>query len=293
MLEDDGIGSIGRALAKVRSGNAEPSGGLVDSRRYDNTVGQRRFEYEDGIIARSVEASEQILRMAQPFVFSRKELDQQHIIHQKDKNTVVYSLLKDLRNRITLHRPGMGATVLVTSVSESSQSSLFAKNLAAIISADESRTSLLLETHPTKSKLYGDLEEVTGLCNFITEGITRVEDVIYPTGIPRMRVIPFGNSNFSDYEYLRTTRMRILVKDIIRRYPRERHTIIDAPAVDEVSDVELLNEYVDHIVVCVPYGEVSVVQLNKGLSKLDKNKLLGVVITDSPRIPRFFPKFMK
>jgi Mrp family chromosome partitioning ATPase len=87
--------------------------------------------------------------------------------------------------------------------------------------------------------------------------------------------------------------MRILIKDIIRRYPRERYTIIDAPAVDEVSDVELLNEYVDFIVVCVPYGEVSAIQLNKGLEKLDKNKLLGVVLTGSPRIPRFFPKFMK
>jgi Mrp family chromosome partitioning ATPase len=293
MSEDDGVGSIGRALAKVRSGGAQSSGALVDSSRYDNTIGQRRFEYEDGIIARSVEASEQILRMAQPFVFSKKELDQQHIIHQEDKNSSVYSLLKDLRNRITLQRQGMGATVLVTSVSESLQSSLFAKNLAAIISADESRTSLLLETHSTESRLYGDLDAVTGLCDFISEGITRVEDVIYPTGVARMRVIPFGNSDFSDYEYLRTTRMRILIKDIIRRYPRERYTIIDAPAVDEVSDVELLNEYVDFIVVCVPYGEVSASQLNKGLEKLDKNKLLGVVLTGSPRIPRFFPKFMK
>jgi hypothetical protein len=47
MSEDDGVGSIGRALAKVRSGGAQPSGALVDSSRYDNTIGQRRFEYED------------------------------------------------------------------------------------------------------------------------------------------------------------------------------------------------------------------------------------------------------
>ncbi len=293
MSENDGIGSIGQALEKIRSGQAQTSTALVDSSRHDNTIGQRRFEYEDGIIARNVEASGQILRMAQPFIFSKRELDQHHIIHQGDKNSTVYSLLKDLRNRITLHRPGMGSTILVTSVSNSPQSSLFAKNLAAIISADESRTSLLFETHPTESHLYGNLDAVTGLCDFITENITRVEDVIYPTGVPRMRIIPFGNATFPDYEYFRTTRMRILIKDIIRRYPRERHTIIDAPAVDEVSDVELLNEYVDHIVVCVPYGEVSVIQLNKGLSKLDRNKLLGVVITGSPRVPRFFPKFMK
>jgi Mrp family chromosome partitioning ATPase len=292
-MSDDGSGNIGRALEKVRGGNVQSAGALAESRQHDNTMGMRRFEYEDAIIARNVEASEQILRMAQPFVFTKKELDEQHIIYQEDKNAVAYSLLKDLRNRITLQRPGMGSTILVTSVSTSLQSALFARNLAAIISADESRTSLLLETHPTESRLYGSLDVVTGFYNFISEIVTRVEDVIYPTGVPRMRVIPFGNSDFPDYDYLRSTRMRVLIKDIIRRYPRERHTIIDAPAVDEVSDVELLNEYVDHIVVCLPYGRVSAVQLNKGLDKLDRNKLLGVVMTGSPRIPKFFPKFMK
>ena len=291
-MSDDNSGNIGRALEKVRGHNSNTQGVLVDS-RYDNTIGQRRFEYEDGIIARSVEAREQILRMAQPFVFSKEDLDEHHLIRQGDSNVVSHSLLKDLRNRITLQRPGMGATILLTSVSESSQSSLFARNLAAIISADESRTSLLLEAHCTRSELYGNLDNVTGLYNFINDEYTQVSDVIYPTGVPRMRIIPFGDSEFLGYEYLRSTRMRILVKDIIRRYPRERFTIIDAPPVNEVSDVELLNEYADHIVLSVPYGEVSSVQLSKALEKLDKNKLLGVVMTNSPRIPRLFPKFMR
>jgi Mrp family chromosome partitioning ATPase len=292
-MSDSNLGNIGRALEKIKGHDPHSAGALVGSSSNDNTIGQRRFEYEDSIIARSVEAREQIVRMAQPFIFSKKEIDQHHLITQGDKNVVAHSLLKDLRNRITLQRLGMGATVMVTSVSSSPQSPLFARNLAAIISADENRTSLLFETHPTGSKLHGDLDVVTGLCNFITEEITRVEDVIYPTGVPRMRVIPFGDLEFPGYEYLRSTRMRILMKDIIRRYPRERFTIIDAPAVDEVSDVELLNEYADYIVLTVPYGGVSSAQLNKGLSKLDKNKLLGVVMTSSPRIPRFFPKFMK
>ncbi|MGV6818505.1 MAG: hypothetical protein ACWA44_14710 [Thiotrichales bacterium] len=272
--------SFGRALMKV--GGSSQSTGLAES-RHDNTLSQRRFEYEDGIIVRSVEAREQISRMAQPFVFTRDQLAEQHIVTLDDPNDSAQLILKDIRNRITLARPGLGATTLVTSVGKSEQSSIFARNLAAIMAGDENRTSLLMEAQPSKAKLFGDVDNPIGLADYIGKDDCQVATIIHPTGIPRMRVIPFGSYEFMGYEYLRSTQMRILVKDVTRRYPRERFLVIDAPPVDQVADVELLNEYADFIVLFIPYGQVSEAKIKASLTKLDNEKLIGVVMGGAPR----------
>ncbi len=279
--------NIGRALEKIIGAEGEND---IAVPRYDNTIRQRRFEYEDGVIARSVEAREQIMRMAQPFVFSAEELDAQHIIVRGDHNPVAASLLKDLRNRVTLKKSGLGATVLVTSIGETSQSSYLARNLAATIASDESRTSLLLELKKTGSMLTKKESVPVSFSSFINDDAIPAGEVIHPTGVPRMRVIPFGDEEFLNYEYLRSTRTRILIKDVTRRYPRERFTIIDAPPIDDVSDVELLNEYADQIILCLPYGKISESKLKKGLLKIDKNKLLGTVLSGTPRMKRLSAK---
>lgn len=285
------MSNIGKALDKIV--NPENTGALTDT-RIDNTSRQRRFEYEDGVITRSVEATYQIQRMAQPFVFTKEELDKRHFLMQGDANAEPMVMLRDLRNRITLKNATLGATILVTSVSSDKEAGVLSRNLAAILAADESRTSLLLECKDKDDKLYGDeVEAPKGVFGYVSNDELTVQDVLLPTGIPRMRVIPFGGDHLLNYEFLRSTRMRILIKDITRRYPRERFTVIDAPPVDEVPDVELLNEYADYILLTVPYGKVSENQVKAAVAKLDSSKLLGVVMSDAPRVPSTFSKASK
>jgi Mrp family chromosome partitioning ATPase len=285
--------SFGRALKKVTGPGGGGDGAIVDT-RHDNTMRQRRFEYEDGIIVRSVEAREQIGRMYQPFVFTREQLLENHLIPEGDEtNEDTGLLLEDLRNRITLRRPGLGATVLVTSVSGEEQPPYFARNLAAVFARDENRTSLLVELQPTKGRLWGDAEAVAGLADFVSSDVMTAKDVIQPTGVPRMRIIPFGKTDTPGFDFIRSTRMRILVKDITRRYPRERFTILDAPPVDKVADVELLNEYADFTLLYVPYGKVSEGRIRKSLAKLDPEKFLGVVLCGLPRMPGFLAGMAK
>ncbi len=285
--------SFGRALKKVTGPGGGGDGAIVDT-RHDNTMRQRRFEYEDGIIVRSVEAREQIGRMYQPFVFTREQLLENHLIPEGDEvNEDTELLLEDLRNRITLRRPGLGATVLVTSVSGEEQPPYFARNLAAVFARDENRTSLLVELQPSKGRLWGDAENVAGLADFVSSDVMTAKDVIQPTGVPRMRIIPFGKFDTPGFDFIRSTRMRILVKDITRRYPRERFTILDAPPVDKVADVELLNEYADFTVLYVPYGKVSEGRIRKSIAKLDPEKFLGVVLGGLPRMPGFLAGMAK
>ncbi|MGF1642331.1 MAG: tyrosine-protein kinase family protein [Thiotrichales bacterium] len=273
--------NIGRALEKIIGQGFE---GAISDTRYDNTTRQRRFEYEDGVIARGLESKEQIKRMSQPFLFNREELVAHKIVHQGDYNTAALEVLQNLRNRIVIKNNGLGATTLVTSVGESDEPIFLARSLAAILSTDESKTSLLLELRETGSRLTGSRDEKPGLSDFVYDESRAVKDVLHPTGVPRTRIIPFGTHEFLGHEYLRSTRLRMLIKDITRRYPRERFSVIDAPAVDKVPDVELLNEYADQILLCVPYGRVSDKDIGHALSRLDKDKLIGTVVVGMPRM---------
>ena len=277
--------SFGRALKKVTSPGGD--GAIIDT-RHDNTTQQRRFEYEDGIIVRSVEAREQIARMYQPFVFSPEEMAENHLIVEGDElNQDTDLLLEDLRNRITLRRPGLGATILVTSVSGEKQPPYFARNLAAVFARDDNKTSLLIELQPTQGKLWGGDDEVPGVMDFISDETMTAKDVILPTGVPRMRITPCGKGSGQGSDFIRSMRMRILIKDVTRRYPRDRFTVLDAPPVDKVADVELLNEYADFSLLYVPYGKVSESRIRKSVAKLDAEKFLGVVLGGLPRMPQF------
>lgn len=279
---------IGQVLEKISE-----SQNISASQKGGGTIRRRRLEYEDGVIARSVEAREQIQRMSQPFTFSQEEMESQHLIYEQDNNELMRSLIKDLRNKITFKKPGLASSVLVTSIGETDQSSLLARNLAAVIAADENRTSLLLELWNTGAKLHGSDPLESGLAEFIERDEIQVGDILLPTGIRRMRVIPFGGTAYTNYEYMRATRLRILIKDVTRRYPRDRFTIFDAPPIDKVADVELLNEYANQVLVCIPYGKVSQTQIKKGLAKLDSKKLLGTILCGAPRMNKFSTSLAK
>ncbi len=286
------MSNIGKALEKIVKPEAESA--LISDPRVDNTSRQRRFEYEDGVITRNVEAAFQIQRMRQPFLFTPEELDERRFIQQGDTNNDVLIKLRDLRNKITLRNQTLGATVLVTSVCSNPESSILSRNLAAILASDDTRTSLIVECAESDQRLYGSqLEEnkVLGITDYVVGDRLTVEDIVLPTGIPRMRVIPFGSGEgVNGFDYFRSTRMRVLIKDVTRRYPRERFTVIDAPSLDEVPDVELLNEYADFVLLTVPYGQVSDQRVKAAVSAIDGSKLLGVVITGSPRTPGAFGK---
>ncbi len=281
--------NIGRVLEKIHADTALRDG----NGEQNHPQRQRRFDYEDGVVSRSVEAREQIRRMHQPFVFTNEEMDARHLVHEGDGNAEVSALLKELRNQITQSHPGLGATVLVTSVGAAEQSSVLARNLAAVLAADENHTSLLLELWDNDSRLTDDEHRTPGLSEFIDSDDLSVGDVIAPTGIRRMRTVPFGGVSFVNDEYLRAIRLRILIKDVTRRCPRDRFVIIDAPPIDRVLDVALLNEYADQIIVCLPYGKVSISEIRKGLGKLERDKLMGTVLCGAPRLKGFFERLAK
>jgi Mrp family chromosome partitioning ATPase len=278
------MSNIGKAIDRY-VGRQPGDNGSPD--RFYGSASQRKFEYEDQVVSKRYEAQKQISRMQQPRLFSQKELRRLRFVTSdlyKDEMRHPFSMV---RNRVTHNHAAKGGTVLVTSVVPDYGASVFCRNLAATIAQDESCTSLLLECKTTGDMLHlAENKQAPGLTDYIVDESLFVQDVIYPSGIERMRIIPFGNSGSATLDFLRSTRMRVLVKDVTRRY-RERFTVIDAPSVIKASDVELLNDYADQIILLVPYGKVTERQIAQSIGRFDREKFLGTVFVDLPPIPGF------
>lgn len=241
---------------------------------------QRGFEYEDRVTSRRLEASESIRRMYQPRLYNERELNSLRFVLADPDATDQRAALEELRNQVSQGSAAKGKTLLVTGATDSPAVSVLCRNLASLLVSDESVTALLVDLVNSKDQLQlSDSMQQPGVRDFINDESLLVKNVIYPTGIQRMRVIPTGSGLSPVSELIRTTRFRVLIKDITRRY-RERFTILIAPPVTKVSDVELLQEYSDQVILAVPYSDALKKDVIRAIHKLDKSKFLGSVLLD-------------
>ena len=163
-------------------------------------------------------------------------------------------------------------------------------NLAAAIAMDETKTSLLVDCNlsdPDLSRLaVSDKPEAAiGLKDYLQNNNCSVKDIIYPTGIPRLRLIPTGLKNIPMAEYFTSLRLHRLFDEIKQRYTR-RYIFVDAPPVSNDADARILAEVCDYVILVVPYGKVTEEQVLKAARAIGKEKLLGTVFNNEPRFPR-------
>jgi len=275
------MSNIGKAIDRF---TGKPLDGDYAGSKYTSKL-NKQFVYEDQIVSKRDESEQQIRSMRQPRLFSQKELTRLRFAHADFYDDDIRRPFKDVRNKIAVNHATKGRTVVVTSVVSDYSSTVFCRNLAATISHDVSCTSLLIECKKGKDKLYlTDESSTMGLTDYIDNDGLLVSDTIYPTGIARMRVIPFGNSYNSGSDFLRSTRMRVLVKEVSHRY-RERYTIIDAPAVSKASDIDLLNEYADQIILTIPYGKANEREISRAIKRFDAEKFLGTAFINVVPLP--------
>jgi len=168
----------------------------------------------------------------------------------------------------------------VTSVCSGGGSTHVASNLAASFSLDKSKTSLLIDANLYNpcldSLVIGDSE--VGLTDYLSDQSTRIDikDIVYATGIPRMRVIPIGGYSEAAAEYFSSRTMELFSEEVSRRYS-DRYILLDAPPILEASETQILIDIADLVILVVPYGKVTNEQIAEAVEKIDQSKLVGIV----------------
>lgn len=225
----------------------------------------------------------EIAKMAEPLLRGGSELAARRIIFPAMRDNRVKDAFRDLRMSVLQKTESGNAIVLVTSTMPDGGGSFVARNLAAAIAFDENRTALLLDCN-LREPAQDDLvvtDNPAGLTDFLRDQEVAVSDIIHPTGIPRLRVIPIGRNKDPGPEYFALLRMQKLFREIKQRY-RERFIVVDAPSVAASADVRMLAELCDLAIIVVPYASSTDAQLEAAIHSIGEQRVLGAVVNDEP-----------
>ncbi|MCB9478707.1 MAG: polysaccharide biosynthesis tyrosine autokinase [Deltaproteobacteria bacterium] len=184
---------------------------------------------------------------------------------------------RTLRTNIHFAHPGQPTTeILITSASPSEGKSTIVANLALTI-ANTGKKTLIVDCDLRKPNVHNffELSRDPGLTTIVT-GEKPWKDVVLPTQIENLFVIPSGPIPPNPTELLESQAMRDLVDDFRANFDM---ILIDSPPVVPVTDAAILSSYVKNTLMVVELGRSRASVVNRAIDLLGKvnTKLLGLV----------------
>ncbi len=221
---------------------------------------------------------EQIKNMKLPVLWSQEELYERKIIFTGMRQRDILNAFREVRIRLLKRSENDNMVVLVSSVASSGDSSRFSFNLAATFALDPHKTALYVDCNPYRGEaekyIVGDMG--AGLTQYLKDYNTPLKQIIYPSGVERLRVIPSGGSSETAAEFFNSKRMEVLVSEIKARYP-DRFIVLDAPSVQQSTEARILAKYCDHALLLVPFGKSVVDEVLAAVDAVGREKFAGLV----------------
>ncbi|MBU2863978.1 hypothetical protein KO489_09015 [Reinekea forsetii] len=220
--------------------------------------------------------SVQDIRNPNPMLVS--EMRRKKLVYSGMKNRAVLNAFRELRIKLIGNGDSGNIAVMMSSVDTNDSTIVTALNLAISFALDVKSSALLVDCNPYGTDLAdlvsSDLH--TGITDYMQSDAIKIEDIIYPSGIERVNVIPAGNNPASAVEQFSSQEMQNLLYELRNRYP-ERFIVLNAPPVLVSSEARVLTKYVDHTVLTVPYGKANLDSIEDSVDALGAENVSGVV----------------
>jgi non-specific protein-tyrosine kinase len=171
-----------------------------------------------------------------------------------------------------------GNTLMVTSVLPGEGKTTTAINLALIMAKEFQQTVLLVDCDLQQQDIHKRLGYPSdkGLINYLLDDCPVAELFTWP-GIEKVSLISGGRTIRDSSELLGSPRMKELVSDMKSRYPN-RLIIFDMQSTFAGADTLVFAPLVDNILLVVQEGHSSAKEINKAISSLPGEKLLGLML---------------
>lgn len=209
------------------------------------------------------------------------QMQDRSIIYRTEVARPEVDAFRELRTRLLATMEGNFVT-LVASVSAGSGGSFVARNLAAAFAFDRSKSALLLDCdlrHPSQDRTMRVDCDHGGLIDYLDEQQEDIENVIYPSGVAGLSLLPVGASLESGTEYFSSVRMRLLLDSLRSRNP-DRYMVLDAPPVRGAPDARILAGLADIVVLVAGYGCDTPAAISQAAASFDPAKFAGVVFNE-------------
>ena len=223
--------------------------------------------------------SKQIVRMQEPRRLTHDDLDERRIIYPESRNRALVNRFRDLRTKLLEVSGGNNFTLVVSGASSGAGSSFVALNLAAAFAFDQAKTALIIDCNLREPSLHSTLDVMpeTGLTDFLDDPDYDISRILYPTGIPRLRLIPAGSRRETPSEFFTSFRMKQFLQAIRRRYP-DRFIVLDTAPISESPDARILTELCDYAMLVVPHGKITAATAEQAATAFNPDKFVGAVI---------------
>lgn len=179
----------------------------------------------------------------------------------------------------TLHNPNI---IMVTSSRPSEGKTFTATNLAMSIASEQDKTVLLVDADVLKPNVLNTLglERRKGLMEYLTGDVDDISDVLYPTNIDKLKIIPAGKSHHLSTELLASQKMHDTVNEFANRYP-DRIVIFDTPPLIGINESAILANFAGQAVVVVEEGKAKIGDIKMSVERLNPEMAIGFVVNKS------------
>ncbi len=193
-------------------------------------------------------------------------------------------IIRNARERIGA-RAERANLIMVTSAIPAEGKSFIALNLAMsialevdshalLIDADVANPSLMHMTHlPPASK---------GLLDLLTNGDTKLHDVLLRTNVEKLTLLPSGTSHGRATEMLASETMAALLEDMASRYP-DRILVFDSPPLLATTEARALASHMGQILMVVEADRTTQTLVKHALETIESCPVVMMVLNKAPR----------
>ena len=171
---------------------------------------------------------------------------------------------------------------MVTSSRPSEGKTFTATNLALSIASEQDKTVLLVDADVLKPNVLNTLglERRKGLMEYLTGDVSDISEVLYPTNIDKLKIIPAGKSHHLSTEMLASHKMHETVDEFANRYP-DRVVIFDTPPLIGINESAILANFAGQAVVVVEEGKAKISDIKMSVERLNPEMAIGFVVNKS------------
>ena len=169
--------------------------------------------------------------------------------------------------------------VMVTSTREGEGKTFVALNLAFSLAAEQDRSVVLVDADPAKSSIAQllRLQVEHGLLDLLQDDAVEAGDVVLPTSIAGLSILPGGHRHALGAELFASDRMGALLQALCVATPHGI-VILDAPPVLATSEPSALARHVDQTVLVVEADKTSRAALIEALNLIGICPHIGLVL---------------